>query len=199
MATRKQSDDGGDSTRSKVVGVRLDPRLRYLAELAARKQRRTLSSFIEWAMEQSLRQIELRHGSGFNGDESLTLEDEARRLWDVDEAERLVRLAILYPELLTHQEQEQWKLLRDSFLLTPAHSRVGGHLSWDWAILEDQVFPMIRRHWPALIAAYEKGTDASRKWVEQIQDQVTRGSIYPEKGESKTNTGFDDLDDDIPF
>ena len=45
---------GGKLARSEVVTVRLDPRLRYLANLVARKQRRTLSSFIEWAIEESL-------------------------------------------------------------------------------------------------------------------------------------------------
>ena len=52
MPRRKR--DGGTPKRSEVVTVRLDPKLKYLAELAARKHRRPLSSFIEWAVEQSL-------------------------------------------------------------------------------------------------------------------------------------------------
>ena len=39
---------GGKLSRSETVTVRLDPRLRYLAELAARLHRRTLSSYVEW-------------------------------------------------------------------------------------------------------------------------------------------------------
>ena len=35
---------GGKLSRSETVTVRLDPKLRYLAELAARIHRRTLSS-----------------------------------------------------------------------------------------------------------------------------------------------------------
>lgn len=39
-------------TRSETVTMRLTPKLRYLAELAARKHRRTLSSYIEWVLAQ---------------------------------------------------------------------------------------------------------------------------------------------------
>jgi hypothetical protein len=48
---------GGKLGRSATVTVRLDPKTRYLAELMARKQRRTLSSFVEWAVEQTLGQV----------------------------------------------------------------------------------------------------------------------------------------------
>ena len=47
---RAQKDRGGSKlNRTETVTIRLDPKLRYLTELAARKQRRTVSSFIEWA------------------------------------------------------------------------------------------------------------------------------------------------------
>ncbi len=60
MATKKKRvAKGGGGKRGRVHGltVRLDPRLRYLADIAARKQRRTLASFIEWAIEQSLEDL----------------------------------------------------------------------------------------------------------------------------------------------
>jgi hypothetical protein len=41
--------------RSITVGVRLDPRLHYLAVLAARKQRKSLSSFLEWVVTERLK------------------------------------------------------------------------------------------------------------------------------------------------
>jgi predicted HicB family RNase H-like nuclease len=52
--TSQQQDESGK--RSEVVTVRLEPKLKYLAELAARKQRRSLSSYVEWAIKQSLSQ-----------------------------------------------------------------------------------------------------------------------------------------------
>jgi uncharacterized protein (DUF1778 family) len=45
--------------RLEVVTFRLDPKIKYLAQLAARKQRRTLSNFVRLAIEQSLSQVHL--------------------------------------------------------------------------------------------------------------------------------------------
>ena len=56
---RKASDKTEADTpkKSGAVTVRLDPKLKYLADLAARKPRRPLSGFIEWAGEQSLARV----------------------------------------------------------------------------------------------------------------------------------------------
>jgi hypothetical protein len=35
-------------------------------------------------------------------------------LWDPEEPERLVRLALQYPELLTYHEQILWRLIREN-------------------------------------------------------------------------------------
>jgi len=97
------SGGGGKLSRSEIVTVRLDPKLRYLAELAARKQRRTLSSFIEWAIEQSLAEVKLTERS--------TIADEAPALWDVDECDRFIKLALHDEGLLNYREQVLWKHL----------------------------------------------------------------------------------------
>ena len=54
-----------------------------------------------------------------------TVADDANWLWDMEEPERFVSLAITYPELLTYEEQETWKLLNESGLLKPARYRRG--------------------------------------------------------------------------
>lgn len=197
-------ESGGKLNRSETVSVRLDPKLRYLADLAARKQRRTVSSFIEWAVEQSLREVKLYIGSGYQDDHDVSVDDEANNLWDVDESERFVKLAIKYPELLTHQEQEIWKLLLDSTLLHPARSRDYNSVRWDWGMLEDVVFPTLRKHWSNLQSAYQQGMPTARQWVEQTEAQIASGSVYPilvRKGAKKPAPpqAVDDFDDDIPF
>jgi hypothetical protein len=197
-------ESGSKLTRSETVTVRLDPKLRYLADLAARKHRRTLSSFIEWAVEASLRGVKLYQGSGYNGDDDITVDDESSQLWDVDDSERFARLAIKYPELLTHQEQEIWKLLQDSGLFLSARFRdSNGMVFWDWAILEDMVFPMLRRHWSELMTVYSESMEAARKWVDKTESDVSNGKIYPiiKKNETTKTTAvaFDDFDDNIPF
>jgi len=200
----KKSKGGSKLSRSEITTVRLDPKLRYLAELAARKQRRTLSSYIEWAVENSLRDVKLYEGTGYNGDNPITVDDEAAALWDVDEAERFIRLAITYPSLLTHEEQERWKMLSDSGLLAPARQRNrAGVVSWDHAKLDDEVYPVIRRRWPDLVEAHQAGLAAQRKWVASTLAEVSIGAVYfgyPPRNGSDPG-GFDDLlnDEKIPF
>jgi hypothetical protein len=112
---RGRKGGGGKLSRSETVTVRLDPRLRYLAEVAARKQRRTVSSFIEWAVEEALSRVMLREE-----DPVLSVGGEGDMLWDVDEADRLIKLALRYPELLTHDEQVLWKLIKETSALWKA-------------------------------------------------------------------------------
>src|SRR5262245_41499414 len=100
---------GGKLGRSEVITVRLDPKLRYFVELAARKQRRTVSSFVEWALDKQTGQVKL--------DDLLTINEEVNHLWDVDEADRFAKLAFNYPHLLTHDEQRLWKLIQSTIPL----------------------------------------------------------------------------------
>lgn len=99
----KSKGNGGTLTRSETVTVRFDPKLRYLAELAARSHRRTLSSWIEWAVKNAIDE-ELLSASEVDS-ERHTLGSAAKFLWDVDESVRLAQLAQHYPSLLTFEEQ----------------------------------------------------------------------------------------------
>ena len=94
---------GGTLSRTEIVTIRLDPKLRYLAELAARSHRRTLSSWIEWSIKTSIDQELLPASEATK--EHHRLGDAAKFLWDVDEPGRLAQLAFHYPSLLTFEEQ----------------------------------------------------------------------------------------------
>jgi hypothetical protein len=196
---QKEQDDAG---KGAVVGVRLDPKIRYLADLAARKQRRSINSFIEWVILNSFGTVELRIDRDRSGNKiPVTLEDSAWRLWDADPAERFARLAILFPDLMTHEEHERWKALSDSGLLNPAKHRDehnGNEIDWQWAILEDDVFPKLRDHWPNLIAAADGGPQALRKWVNDVRAEIANTSSNSKSRGSK-HTSSSDLDDEIPF
>ncbi len=164
-------------TSSDFVTVRLDPKLRYLSELAARKQQCTLSGFIEWAIEDSLSRFMLHREC--DPHDSRTVLEYASLLWDVDETGRFARLAILYPELLSNREQEIWTLLNDSLLLDPARKRNNeGNPEWDWGVLEDKIFPMLRVIAPGLMMSYVEGDASARHWVESMKEMVSRGEIY---------------------
>ena len=130
---------GGRLSRTETVTVRLDPKLRYLAELAARKQRRTVSSFVEWAIEESLKHTYLGDGADFG---SKSIASQSAELWDVDEPDRFAKLALRYPEMLTHDEQVLWKLVRDNTAMW--YRDDNGYWSLEESLLN---FERLRQHW----------------------------------------------------
>jgi len=107
---KKKKGSGGKLSRSETVTVRLDPKLRYLAGLAARKQRRSLSSFIEWVIKESLNTVNIK-SNNLNNNKSIA--EEASDLWDVNESARFTTLALNHPDLLTYEEQVLWKLIQE--------------------------------------------------------------------------------------
>jgi predicted TIM-barrel fold metal-dependent hydrolase len=99
MAEEKRKGGGAKNARSEIVTVRLDPRLRYLAEVAAKVQRRTLSSYIESAVETSLSDVVIDPEKG------ISVAAASSTLWFIGEPARLARLNQLYPHLLNIKEQ----------------------------------------------------------------------------------------------
>ncbi len=124
--------------RSEFATLRLDPRLRYLVELGARKQRRTVSSYLEWAAEQSLDWVLLSDRT------HRSIADEAAQLWDVDKVERFVKLAARYPDLLNHEEQTLWKLIGESQYVWPRRN--------DEQPLENLSITKLRMFWDQFIS-----------------------------------------------
>lgn len=109
MAEKKRRGGGGKLARTENVQVRLDPKLRYAAELAAGKERRTLSSFVEWAVERAVKEVSVTRDKEGNPVSAAEVTDE---VWGHYEADRLVGIATLYPELLTHKEQVIWEVIQ---------------------------------------------------------------------------------------
>lgn len=158
MPDEKRKKGGGSKlSRSQTVTVRLDPKLRYLAELAARKQRRTLSSFIEWAIEESLRDVVLRVN---DGEPPHTVAGQAKLLWDVDEPDRFVQLAFLYPEMLTHDEQVLWKLVQEQPYMWENLSGTDDKLNWT-TDPGNLALDRLRRNWDKFKAVANKEADPS--------------------------------------
>ena len=184
MATSEAPKSKGSKlNRSETVTVRLDPKLRYLAELAARKQRRTLSSYIEWAIEESLKLVEIEERPHVH----FTVADQASLLYDVDEPDRLVKLAFNYPHLLAHEEQLLWKLIRENGYLWEGYYNERN--KWVWDINEENFkFPKLRKNWDIFkkVAKDELPRDALPTW-------------QPPKKTPENTRGKPDMDDDIPF
>jgi len=173
---------GGKLTRTQTVTVRLDPKLNYLCELAARAQRRTKSSFIEWAVAESLGSVRLSDVVDSSEFDS-TIKEMASRLWQVDEADRLVALALAAPALLTHEEQLIWRLVRENGYVWKGS--YDNNDEWWWFPAEDKVIrERLRENWETFkaVATGEESKGALPKW------------------NKKRPSAFDsDLDDDVPF
>lgn len=178
MATTKKSG-GAKTTRSETVTVRLDPELRYLAEIAARTQRRTLSSYIEWAIQQSLRGIYLSTDAP-NDLEGWTIAAKAKALWDVDEPDRFVRLALIAPDLLNYDEQKLWKLIRENGWLW--YGFFNDHTDkWEWTVEEHRlIYERLRERWESFkTVAYDDADPAVLpKWTDS---PFTKGSMADEE------------------
>ena len=184
MARRGRDEVGGK--RSEIVTVRFDPKLKYLAELAARKQRRPLSSYIEWAVERSLEQVALQED--WNGDKT-TVSDAERmhQLWDLDESDRVIRLAFYLPNLLAHEEQLVWKLIRENgYLWRGQYS--GNPPEWKWVVKpESIILDRLREYWPIFKAVAQGAQNASALPTWQ------KTKVTPPLSSRSP------IDDDIPF
>ena len=175
---------GAKLNRTETVTVRLDPKLNYLCELASRAQRRTKSSFIEWAVAEALKTVELpevtEYDREFDEPRPITINEKAAALWQVDEADRLVTLAMTVPALLTHDEQLIWKLIKENgFLWRGKYDSQG---EWSWEIREKSIiWDRLREHWDDFkaVAAEELPKDKLPQW-----------NRYEPSN---------DLDDEVPF
>ena len=181
---------GGKLSRSVTVTVRLDPKLRYLAELAARLHRRTLSSYVEWAIEASLDNNVLK--PDFNG-RGASIRDDAEYLWDVDDADRFAKLALRYPHLLSHEEQVTWKLIRECPGLWRGRY-FGSPEEWTWSVDKDSmIFSRLRKHWTELcaVASGESSSETLPAWL------TSKAKPASYEGRPSAKTGLDDMEDDI--
>jgi hypothetical protein len=110
MAEKNRKAKAG-GPRTEVFAMRLDPKLKYLAEIAARKQRRSLANFIEWSLEKALDSVKLVESE--DGPFGISVLDQANKLWDLEPSDRLIKLAENYPDLLNYEEQIIWKAIFD--------------------------------------------------------------------------------------
>lgn len=151
MAGKEKKAGGGKLSRSQVITVRLDPRLRHGAEIASRKQRRTVSSFVEWAVEQALAQVKLEVVDKFDARQSrdCSAAEALDEVWDIDAADRFVKLAIQLPDLLNHDEQIIWKRVRECGLFWYGEWQdYGGKEIYRWEeTVNDFAFETFRQYW----------------------------------------------------
>lgn len=114
--------------RNKAAGIRLDPKTRYLAKMAARYlainpgfKSHSLSSFAEFAIQYVLRsdvmaQIEAEFEANTRRKHVSTW---GENLWEEEKCDRFYRLATLRPVLLSTDGKNFWTL----FTMHMTHSK----------------------------------------------------------------------------
>lgn len=136
----KGKKGGGKLSRTETVTVRLDPILKTAVSLAAQLERRSVSAFIEWAVERAVKEVYSHHPD-------FTAWRIANDVWDADPAQQFLNTALNYPPLLTFDERLIERFLTD---------HVFGKLE---KIEKDgrnrPIAPLTRRHWPSILKAVE--------------------------------------------
>lgn len=203
--TRKRKGGGSKLVRTETVTVRLDPKLRYLAELAARKQRRTLSSYIEWAVEDSLERVNIAYDPALNL--TLTIAGVSHKLWDVEESERFAKLALYYPDLLTHEEQIIWKIVSENgYFWNGSYSSSNDYVyTWNTNNIACLVLDRLQEYWDLVIAVARREAvkDELPTWVKQRRPlhrpkATTAPATFPTPDEPEPDVS-DVPEDDIPY
>ena len=173
----KVEKGGGKLGRTETVTIRLDPKTNYLAELAARIQRRTKSSFIESAVAQAIDAQPLLP----RDPDTATLGERAERLWHVRDHERLISLVEHAPHLMNYEEQQIWALIveNSNFWLGRYRDRKDGTEEFQWTVDPSSLRrEIVAEHWDTLI-------------------KVANGSLP--KSDLPKSVKIRGLDDEIPF
>jgi hypothetical protein len=156
---------GSKLTRTEIVQVRLDPKLRFAVELAAAKDRRTLSSFIEMAVQKAVKEVELTA----KGREAVTAADVAERVWDIEPADCLLNLAEEYPYLLTSKEARRWKLIQA--IPEIYKDRFDHQLG---LTVTEKDLPLLRLAWPLICEHADSGTPLDTNEINALRTRIRK-------------------------
>lgn len=129
--------------KSEIIPVRIDPQLRMAAEMAAGRERRTLSSLIEWALERAMREYEVAAENG----QPVSAWRVAELCWHPDPIWRLQLLAEKFPDFMTFDEKSKWQAI--IFMISLEQNieqkeTVAGHfIHVDWLPAMTAVWPYV--------------------------------------------------------
>jgi len=153
-------------TRSENVSVRLNPKTRYGADLVARLERRTLSSYCEGLVEKANKNTKIDILQTDNTKRDIALNGLLELIWDVEESQRFIRLAFYCSQLLNHDEDFLFSLIKKNgyfwhgtWTKNPAQTEKVGNeenlegaaLKWTWETsLDSVIFFRVKEYWGIL-------------------------------------------------
>lgn len=162
MARKKGA--GGKLARTEVVQARLNPKLRMAAEIMARQQRRTLSSFFEELVDKAAKEqmidiqpkeiVRIDTRCPLKGKKSLHIPviEAVKQMWEVEEADRFSNFAISTPDLLTFEEEQLWSFICEKPYFWTYFRYEDDKISkiFQWYSYEGLIYKNLRRCWPYL-------------------------------------------------
>lgn len=182
---RKKKGAGGKLNRSEIVQARLNPKMRFAAEIMARYERRTLSSLLEGLIEQTLKdyripamvgeksQANLLLFGGEGKNQKVSLKFLLDDIWTIEEADRFASFAICFPDLLTEEEARVWNLIVHTpyfwehfeINIENKSGKVIGKDVWPINTYRGLIREHIREHWD-LLNAVARGEKPREKLTE---------------------------------
>ena len=138
---RTQGKKSAGPSTTVAVSLRLSPRVHWGLTLLARKRHTTITAVIEWAVNKAISD-EVDGLVVKRGKETINVLEQT---WDVDPADRFVKLALHHPALLRFEEEQMWK----GIIETPQF----------WVSEGKPNYKAIRERWPAIEAHYLGGKE----------------------------------------
>lgn len=120
----RKKGGGGKLNRTETIQARLDPKLYMAAEIMARIERRTLSSFLERSIEQESKTYKIKRNLFFpwwsedpelycrnkiySKSDTVTIEEAVQMIGTEHESIRFLKFAVYFPDLLNKDEEEMF-------------------------------------------------------------------------------------------
>lgn len=153
--------DLGSRSKSEVITLRINPKLKFGLELTSRLHNRSVAQTVELAIMRIL-EDPYERASRF---QDVTLEDDIiDSLWSPHRGERLLKMMLTHPELVSYEEEVLWnKMARagllDSYFERPAEPSKKPLPSYNRLELEDR----IARFWDEMDAAEKAEAEKKKK------------------------------------
>ena len=100
----KRKKSGSKNNRCEIIQVRVDPILRFAAEIGAVEQKRSTSSFFEFCATEYLNIAKFQ---------DVTVLEFAYSIWDRDVIVRTLNLAQAAPNLLNSEQILVWRIIKN--------------------------------------------------------------------------------------
>lgn len=143
-------------SKTEALAIRLDPKVKYGLEILARQQRRSITSVVEWALNEALKQ-ELRVSYSFKNQLPGTTIRETYdefvldHIWDTDEVLRLIKLVQYNADLLTYEENQLWNLIQNNALYwIGSLDETKDRYTWDTGDFSSLRLDLVRNAYPEL-------------------------------------------------